>query len=156
MSRILEIFNQYKPKKYCGKVYCSTCGGWVHPIRQNITPAEVAEIKKLVIDASNEDLMKLGELYQLIRELLGIEYGGSYTGKSIDELYKKIEFDDVRSVDSFLYRLKNTNYKGNDWYSDFLEKTVEIARKTNDRSLIETMIIVLGSEFLNYSEVMGS
>lgn len=131
----------------CDKVFCTTCGGKVAVANKKLLDGLGKTIEESMKD------MRLGEFISLD------EWAWYIFNRFPDLVFSicereltLIDKSDARSIDRFIFYGREY-FQGMNGYDQIIKKAIDVALKTKDGSLVETLIIVLGHELLKYEEL---
>ena len=137
----------------CGKRYCSTCGGLVGYVDKVLDIQTQARIGTITSAAKLGDYKKFGFWQEYIKQKYPDNYYNAYK-ISLDQLRNNLDLNDPRSIDAYLMRTRGvSNYKSPDLLF-VIDRGIELALKTKDTSLLETLVLVLGEEALGKPEML--
>lgn len=177
-NRIKNIINYFerikKEDPRCGDVFCGTCGGYGSAIKESMDEQmnnEILEILNVVEKMDTDDMQMLYKW----SEFLSTMYGGdklrlvyNHVGKikkkeEMRRNYERVKSLDLKNVwemDHFLFHersLRFDKYKLDDeqncigdLYTSILKSGIELAIETRNKSLCESIFIILDSEALQY------
>lgn len=152
-ANLISILSQFDAgDKNCKKVFCTTCWGKSYAFKQNATPEIHAEVKKAISEMSFREFFSISDTY----------WGGwaeflydRYTDEVVTMLNKEAEsinVDDIRTLDRFLFEARKYRNAITP-YRDLLDVAIKTAIKSKDKSLIESLIIILGGYIVDYEEL---
>ena len=145
-KKLLSTLNSFKATdKSCSKIYCSTCGGAVSTIQKsNIT----AEINEMLLDLTVPDFLNLNGWREfLLRNYL------ARCHLIFEREFKQIDISDIKQLDYYLFHARSV-MKNTTFYENLLNKSIHLAIETSNESLIETVLIILGEQALNYDSLL--
>ncbi len=167
-NRVKSIVDHFEKLKKedprCGQVLCGTCGGYGSAIKESIDEQMHNEISEVLDAAANMDIDEIKMLYRWA-ELLSFIYGYRKMELITSRFYyqkgKSIDLDNIRDMDNFLFhnRWSRNLRAGIDepenfakLYDSMLKTGIELAVKTRDSSLAESIFIILGYGALEYPD----
>ncbi len=137
----------------CYRVFCTTCGGRWDAVRRNKSSELIAEVGLVLSKLTFNEFMALGEWGEML---------GKINEEAVVSLYiraaQRVDVTNVRELDLFLLNARwiaKSSPELNLQYQTLLQSGIETAIRTGDNSLVETLIIVLGVDILNYKELLS-
>jgi len=149
---IIVLFEKLKAKDpRCGRILCSTCGGYGTAIRENLSIKEYQNIHQVLSRVSPDEFRTFG-VWRIILEKI--------SPSGVDAVHAReaqsLNMSDIRAVDRFLFD-RRIDYKSSPYERDYqtaLDQAVPIAIKTSDASLVETLVIIFGEETSKYPQLV--
>ncbi len=147
-NKLKKILNNFQASNNsCKKTYCSTCGGIAYTIDSTITPQTNDEIKSILSELNIDDFRSLDEWCEYLSNTYPTEVRSIY-----ERELKKIDTSNIQQLDYFLFYARKS-MKNTPIYQTLLDEGINMAIKTSNDSLIETIAIVLDDEILNYEKL---
>ena len=175
--QFFEDVRQDRTQGKCGDLYCSTCGGVVSAVYEKMDEAQFHLLAQAVKTLSDTDKPQLIAWRTVIEFVLNRIRQNNQMGKGQgavcdagdffvgDQYFRKLsihekttaielqqteretmDFQDVRAVDRYLYEYKNS-LQGD---HSIFQQAVDLALTSKEPSLVETLIIVLGENSMDY------
>jgi len=152
IREIIEIFEKLKAKDpRCGRILCSTCGGYGTAIRENLSIKECQNIHQILSRVSPEEFRSFG-VWRIIIEKI--------SPSGVDAVHAReaqsLNMSDIRAVDRFLFD-RRCDHKSSPYERDYLavlDQAIPVALKTSDASLVETLVVILGEQASQYSQLV--
>lgn len=150
---LLEKLNGYRTKSSnCEKVYCTTCGGRAaHALSNKLELYD--EVASALSQITLDELEEFGEWIQVLEQ---IDYG------AVTSVYLRaarlVDESDIRELDRYLLqasRLKSPSTELDALYQAHLDAGIKAVIGTGDRSLLETLVLVLGEDILKNNELLS-
>ncbi len=179
-DRIKNIVNYFEKIKEedprCGEVLCGTCGGFGSAIKESMSEEMINEVSTVLDASENMDTEDMQILYEW-SEFLSFMYGWDKLRlidghvnqikykERMQVLYaeaKSIELHDIWEMDHFLFnnrylrfnqfKFDNEKESIGDIYNSILKSGIELAIKSQNKSLSESIFIILGSDVSQYPQ----
>ena len=165
IKNIVNFFEKIKKEDpRCGDVSCGTCGGYGSAIKSSMDDYMYNEVSE-ILDCSNDmdidDIKMLSEWDEFLSTLYGYKCMELISSRMRYHKGKAIDLNNVREMDYFLFRnrwARNLRQGINEpenfsyLYDSMLTAGMELAIKRQDRSLAETIFIILDKSILQYPE----
>lgn len=153
-EKLFEKLNSFSAiQESCKKVYCSTCGGKARAFEIELSPALRQEIESSLAKTSMADLASFGEWLDVLLKVSPGAVRSVYLREA-----KAISPENIRAVDRFLLdarRFKDSGSEIGTVYRSLVEEGITLATSTEDSSLIETLVLVLGKDVLVRKELVS-
>jgi hypothetical protein len=135
----------------CGSMTCTTCGGFGFHIFNNLSHELKSLIDHVLAEATLDEFDELGDWKFIIMRSNQDKVLGLYNRAT-----KNLDINNPRKLDKFLYSSKLVN--GKNYHSpenSILEQAATSAIKTEDISLIETILLTEKDYVLNNNQLLN-
>ncbi len=153
IAAIVEVFDRIASERVssdnCYKLSCTTCGGAVSYIERNLDGNTRAKLMAILQNTKSYDIYGFGRWVDYIFIHHRSEYNRMKTERS-DEMRQSLNFNEPESIACYLMEARDNFKTRDDNHDSVINQGVELALKTGDPSLIESLILVLGNEANEY------
>jgi len=152
IQEIIDLFEKLKEQEpRCGKILCSTCGGYGTAIRERLSLEDQKNIYQMLSQIPPKDYRKFG-IWRIILDKICPSGVASVHAREVQSL----DQSDIRAVDRFLFE-RRYDYKSSYYEKDYLStlaRAIQMALEASDSSLVETLVIILGEQASKYPELV--
>lgn len=137
----------------CKELFCTTCGGMARYLNDVLDTNTRSKIKAILDVAEIGDYYKFGFWKEYIRQSFPNEVS-RIIGAWQNKLRKNLDLNDPRSIDYYLIKMRG-KFKDRDADQNvILDRSIELSLEKGDASLVESLILVLEEEAINYPELV--
>ena len=150
---LLERLNSFRSKAPgCTKIFCTTCGGrGAEVLKRRLELYD--EVGSVLSRISLDEFVEFGDWVELLERINYVAVVSVYSRAA-----QMIDVSDVRELDRFLLRASKYNGSATELdalYKTHLETGIRTAIETEDNSLVETLVLVMGEDILNNGELLS-
>lgn len=150
IEKIVSFFDDcLENNNCCRSLYCSTCGGVYHAIKSKMTDEIKSLLHSVMEQISRKQLLDFGFYTPLIEALEPKAYK-QILRKEINEINQ----DDIWEIDHYLINARHYYSLDDELFKKLIDHAVEMAISTKNKSLCETLIIVLKNKVVKYSRII--
>jgi len=137
----------------CDKLYCTTCGGLAKYVDGVLDKQTRSKIEAILNVAQINDFYEFGFWEEFITQSYPTAHN-RIRSKWLDGIKKRLNLDRPNSFAYYLIKARGRFENKDADHCFILDRGIKLALETNDVSLIESLIIVLGEEAVNYPELV--
>jgi len=153
IQQIVSLFEKLKEQDpRCGRILCSTCGGYGTAVREKLTVNDLKKIDDLLSHISPVELNMFGVWVEILEKINASRITSVHAREA-----KAVDLSDIRKIDNFLFG-RRYDYESSPYekdYPEILKKAIPLAIETLDASLIETLVIVLREQASESPELVS-
>ncbi len=150
IQKLVRLFDDSLDGNHCCRsLYCSTCGGVYHAIKSKMTGGTKLLLHSVMGQISSKELSYFGFYTPLTQALEPKAYK-----QIIRNEIHEIDHDDIREVDYYLIEARHNYSLSDEVFQQLIDKAVEMTISTENKSLCETLVIVLKNEVVKYSRIV--
>lgn len=146
---LFSFLREIQKESSCKSVYCSTCGGLSYVLRRKLTVDLRDKIRTALSGMSVGSFACLDSDWRYF--FRGLE--PNIVRGIFERELESVDTSNVRELDHYLFYARRI-MKGSEKYEKLLKKGVQVAVDTSNDSLIETLVIILGEDTLNYDQLL--
>ena len=138
-----------RASNHCNENFCSTCGGIAGHIKHNIDKQMLTLIDKVLAEMEPSELYKFGTWKEVVRFLSPQVYEHLLNLKK-----REIDLNDPKDVNKYLSESRNELSLNNPSFNATVYQGIKLAVKSQDISLVETLILILDEKAMDYPQLI--